>query len=710
MVETYKFLEYNNEITQLDENGKNKLYKDKDALKEFERYVKDNSKSFPSEYDRFKYMVEEGYYDKDLGKVPEEVIERLTEKAYAKGFEFQSFMACQQFYDKYSIVKKHLNTQTKQEVSRVYLENYEQHNVRVALFFYQDDYEKAEALLEQLMEQTFQPATPSYFNGGKGKRGELSSCYLFVVDDSLDSMNFVSNNVKQASKVGGGCAVDVTRIRPQGATVNGNPGASKGIIPFIKDLENGLSHIDQGGTRPGAGAVYLNIFHLDVMDFLDAKKINADEGLRLSTISTGLTVPDKFMELVKEDGDFYTFDTYDTYIHHGKYIDEIDFNVDYDKLVDNPNIRKRKYKARDMMNKIAQTQIQSGYPYIFFIDTANDNHPLKGVGKVRMSNLCTEISQLQEISDIKPMMLSEENVMGRDVVCTLGSLNVVNVVEKGLLEESVHVGIETLTRVTDLMYLPQLPSVQKANNDLRAIGLGTLNLHGLLAKNMVSYGSREALDIVNSLYSAIRYYAIQKSMELAKERNNVFYGFDKSEYANGNVFKPYIEKDHTPRTEKAKNVLSKVYIPTKEDWEALAEDVKKYGMYNGYLLTTAPTQSISYVQNATSSIMPVVSPIELRKYGNSEAYYPMPYMSAITQFFYENETAYKLDNKKIINTSAIVQKHTDQAVSTILFVESEISTAELSGAYYYAWEKGLKSLYYTRSAKSKVVECESCSV
>ena len=446
------------------------------------------------------------------------------------------------------------------------------------------------------------------------------------------------------------------------------------------------------------------------MDLLSSKKINASESVRLDKLSIGVTIPNKFMELVKEGKPFYTFDTYDINKVYGKYLDELNIDEWYEELLNNDKINKVKHDAREVMTDIAKTQLESGYPYVFYIDNANDNHPLKNLGKVKMSNLCTEISQLQEVSEIHPYAYSDKNIINRDVVCTLGSLNLVNVVEKGLLNESVDIGTRALTKVTDIMDLPYLPSVQKANDDIRAIGLGSMNLHGLLAKNMISYGSREALDLVNSLYSAINFQSIKTSMLMAKETGKPFAGFEKSDYATGEYFVRYIRESNQKKKEKAKKVLSKIYIPTQDDWDKLAKEVKVHGLYNGYRKAEAPTQSISYVQNATSSIMPVPSAIENRQYGDMETYYPMPYLSPITQFFYEGETAYKIDNKRIINTSAVVQKHTDQAVSTILYVESEIPTNKLVSLYYYAWEQGLKSLYYTRSRKLSVIECETCSV
>ncbi|AAX92329.1 ribonucleotide reductase [Staphylococcus phage Twort] len=294
------------------------------------------------------------------------------------------------------------------------------------------------------------------------------------------------------------------------------------------------------------------------------------------------------MELLKEDKYYYTFNVYDVKQKYGFTLNEINMSEYYDIFVNDDDIRKEKYYTRDIMTDIARTQLESGYPYVFYIDNANDNHPLKKLGKVQMSNLCCEVTQLQEVSDIFPYLQSHNDTIGNDVVCTLGSLNLVNVVEKGLLKESVDSGIRSLSKVTDLMNVPFLPSVQKANDELRAIGLGAMNWHGLLAKNMLSYGSRESLDIANSLFSAIRYYSIKSSMELAKETGKVFKGFKESEYYTGEVFSSYIQKSHEPRTKKAKKVLEKVYIPTEEDWNSLSKDVKEYGMYNGYLNNLAP--------------------------------------------------------------------------------------------------------------------------
>lgn len=380
-----KWIELNNEITQLDENGKNKLYKDQEALDEYLKYIEDNTRKFNSAVERIRLLTKEGTYDKIFDSVPDTIIDEMTKLAYSFNFKFPSFMAGQKFYESYA------SKQYDKNDKPIFVEDYEQHNVRVALYLFQNDYVKARELLIQLMEQTFQPSTPTYNNSGQANRGELSSCYLFVVDDSIESLNFVEDSVANASSNGGGVAIDLTRIRPKGAPVRNRPNSSKGVIAFAKAIEHKVSIYDQGGVRQGSGAVYLNIFHNDILDLLSSKKINASESVRLDKLSIGVTIPNKFMELVKEGKPFYTFDTYDINKVYGKYLDELNIDEWYEELLNNDKINKVKHDAREVMTDIAKTQLESGYPYVFYIDNANDNHPLKNLGKVKMSNLCKQM-------------------------------------------------------------------------------------------------------------------------------------------------------------------------------------------------------------------------------------------------------------------------------------------------------------------------------
>ena len=245
----------------------------------------------------------------------------------------------------------------------------------------------------------------------------------------------------------------------RGEAIKGIKGVAKGVLPVAKSLEGGFSYADQLGQRPGAGAVYLNIFHYDVEEFLDTKKVNADEDLRLSTISTGLIVPSKFFDLAKEGKDFHMFAPHTVYKEYGVTLDDIDLEAYYDELVANPNIDKKKKDAREMLNMIAQTQLQSGYPYLMFKDNANKVHANSDIGQIKMSNLCTEIFQLQETSIINDYGTEDE--IKRDISCNLGSLNIVNVMESGKFKDSVHTGMDALTVVSDEADIQNAPGVKK---------------------------------------------------------------------------------------------------------------------------------------------------------------------------------------------------------------------------------------------------------
>ena len=276
------------------------------------------------------------------------------------------------------------------------------------------------------------------------------------------------------------------------------------------------------------------------------------------------------------------------------------------------------------------------------------------------------------------------------------------------IARATRLGIRALTSVSDLSNIQNAPGVNKANRELHAVGLGAMNLHGYLAKNKIMYGSKEAKDFVQTFFMMVNYYSIVESVQIAVDKNETFIGFEESEYYNGEYFKKYIENDYSPKTKKVKKLFEGINIPTQKDWEFLSIHVHNLGMYNAYRLAIAPTQSIGYVQNATPSIAPIVDTVEIRTYGNSTTYYPMPYLSQQNYFFYQS--AFEMDMYKYIDLVATAQEHIDQGISTILYVDSETSTRELARLYIYAWKKGLKSLYYTRTRLLSASECESCSV
>lgn len=691
-----RYLELNNEVLQK-KNGFFQLEKDQAAIKEFAAEVEEKFRHFSSEKERIEKLIAENYYENFLEKYSLEAIERLTKQAFAYQFTFQSFMAISKFYKDYA-----MRSNDKQQ----YLEKYEHRVVATALHLSQGDEQMAEMLIDAMMEQRYQPATPTFLNSGKARRGELVSCFLLEIDDTLNSIGFNVNTAMQLSKIGGGVALNLSKLRGRSEAIKDVAHAAKGVVPVMKLLEDSFNYADQMGQRKGAGAVYLNIFHADVEEFLDTKKINADEKSRIQTLSLGLIIPDKFFELAKENKPFYTFMPLSVYKAYGVHLDDMDIDAMYETLVQDDRVIKKELNARSMLTQIATTQFESGYPYIVYKSTANRENPLKNIGNIKMSNLCTEIFQLQSTSSIGDYGKSDK--IGYDICCNLGSLNAVNVMEKKSIKESVFAGMDALTAVSNMSHIENAPGIQKANEAFHSVGLGVMNLHGFLAKNKIMYESQEAKDFVRTFFMAINFYSIQRSMEIAKQSQQKFTDFDKSDYASGIYFEKYFNTDFRPQTAYVAELFDGIEIPTPEDWKKLAADVKKYGLYHSYRLAIAPTQSISYIQNATPSIMPIVDHIEARTYGNATTYYPMPYLSIENYFYYKS--SYNMNMMNVIDLVAEIQQHVDQGISTILYVTNEVTTRELARLYIYAHHKGLKSLYYTRTKNLSVEECLSCAV
>ncbi len=1086
-----KWIEKNNEIMRRDEKGQLSLDKDKEAIKLFQEHIDSKTKKFSSELARLRYLVEENYYINVFEKYTEDQLQELIDYSYSFNFEFKSFMAISKFYDQYA-----LKTRDK----KLWLESFEQHNVIVALYLADGNVELAKRYIKGHTLQTVQTATPTYLNSGRKQRGELASCYLFTMDDTLNSIQFVKSQISQASKIAGGVAANLSRLRSRGSSIKGIKGAAKGVLPVAKLIEGEVGYADQMGSRSGAGSVYLHIFHYDVLELLNSKKINADEDTRLSTLSIGLIVPDFFYQLAKENKDLYMFDPKSIQDEFGEdvILDDIEIAEWYDKIVENDNILKQKINAREMLNLIAQIQLQSGYPYIMNKNNANKNHALSELGEVKMSNLCvtgdtelltekgyrsakelyesqeplkvvidnrtkefkqeqhgveivdaipmqltarqadvfeietkqgykikstewhkyykmnsdksiskvqlnelnigdkllvqsgegnfgsfndthlayimgliagdgtfgnretakiylydekkylkevveniveeviekyrdkslplhhsatlapkftyaekedrlslsssilrdvlahfgfnretklkfpkflkqadkatitaylsglyqmdatvnanskykamsieltstskefmqdiqqqllnlgvystiyesiretsmlpdsnrelkeykvqntyklsiqdrksrdkfmaevalkpqdinkavmfnltlqpksrnpkhnftaeiksinyigkedvydttqedyhslifngivtgncTEIFQFMEVSDIKDY--HEQDVLGQDIICNLASLNMVKTIEENEVEEAIRTGMRALTFVAENSRIEHLPTVHKANKNMRAVGLGVMSFHSMCAKNKIRYGSEESLDLMNVYGMLMDFYSLDETMQIAKEKQSKFYRFEDSDYAiKDKEFGEYFYKnsrvteDVTPVTNKVKEIFKDIYLPTKEDWQRLAKDVGEHGLYSAYRLSIAPTQSISYITNCSSALTPVVDTVERRTYGNSETFYPMPYLSPETMWFYTS--AFNIPNEHIINVAAVAQKWIDQGVSTILFVNSEVETNKLARLYAYANDRGLKSLYYTRNKLLSIEECTSCAV
>ncbi|MCL2587214.1 MAG: class 1b ribonucleoside-diphosphate reductase subunit alpha [Firmicutes bacterium] len=683
------------------ETGFFDLEKDLEARDAFLLETNQRTHKSKTIHEHILYLVKEGLYEDFYLSYSEQDIDIVWKAIKTENFQFASYMSAAKFYKDYA-----LKTGDKQ----TYLETYEHRTLAVALHTARGDVGLAKDIALVMIRQQYQPATPTFLDAGKARRGELVSCFLLEMDDDLNSISFQLGTSMYLSKVGGGVALNLSKLRARGEEIKGIQNAAKGVMPVLKLLEDGFNYADKMGQRKGAGAAYLNIFHADVEEFLDTKKINADEKSRIQTLSLGLTVPNKFFDLAKTGEDYYVFYPYTVRKKYDIHLDEMDMSEWYEKLVADPDIKKKKLDARAMLTNIAKTQFESGYPYIVYIDTANKHHALKDLGRIKMSNLCTEIFQLQTPSVIRDYY--EKDDIGFDISCVLGSLNIVNVMEGKNIEFAVKTATEALTNVSDLSTVTNAPSVYEANNAFHSIGLGAMNLHGYLAKNLIPYESPEAVEFVSAFFAAVNFYSIRASMIIAKRRAEKFHGFERSEYHKGAYFNKYLKNHYNPTSDRVKELFKGIKLPTQDDWAKLKADVREHGMFNAYRLTIAPNQAISYIQNSTASIQPVVDAIEVRTYGNAKGndttYYPMPYLSKKNILLYKS--SYTMDQTKIIDLVAAAQEHIDQGISTVLYVTSMATTRDLVKLYLYAFKKGLKSLYYTRTKNLTIEECLLCSV
>ncbi|GAA2525040.1 class 1b ribonucleoside-diphosphate reductase subunit alpha [Rarobacter incanus] len=684
-------------------DGKIQFDKDKLAARQyFLQHVNQNTVFFHSLREKLNYLVENHYYEaRVLDQYSAEFIKSLFEQAYAKKFRFETFLGAFKYYTSYTL---------KTFDGQRYLERFEDRVCMVALALAQGDENLARNYVEEIISGRFQPATPTFLNLGKAQRGEAVSCFLLRIEDNMESIARGINSALQLSKRGGGVALLLSNLREQGAPIKKIENQSSGVIPVMKLLEDSFSYANQLGARQGAGAVYLHAHHPDIMRFLDTKRENADEKIRIKTLSLGVVIPDITFELAKKNEDMYLFSPYDVERIYGKPFADINVSELYHELVDDGRIRKSKINAREFFQTIAELQFESGYPYVMFEDTVNKANPI--AGKITHSNLCSEILQVSTPSTYNAD-LSYEHI-GRDISCNLGSLNIAKAMDSPDFGKTIETAIRALTAVADQTSIDSVPSIRRANSEGRAIGLGQMNLHGYLARERIHYGSEEGLDFTNIYFLTVAYHALRASNKLAIETGSAFGGFAESKYASGEYFDKYTEQVWEPKTDRVRQLFADagIAIPTQDDWRELKASVMQHGIYNQNLQAVPPTGSISYINNSTSSIHPVASRIEIRKEGKiGRVYYPAPYLTNDNLEYYQD--AYEIGFEKIVDTYAQATQHVDQGLSLTLFFKDTATTRDLNRAQIYAWRKGIKTLYYIRLRQmalegTEVEGCVSC--
>ena len=699
-MDNYSYHELNAMLNLYGANGEIQFEKDKEAARAyFLDHVNQNTVFFHSIEEKLHYLVENEYYDDVvLKQYSEEFVKELFKQTYSYRFRFPTFVGAYKFYTSYAL---------KTFDGERYLERFEDRVVMNALMLARGDEQIAKDTVDEILSGRFQPATPTFLNAGKKQRGEFVSCFLLRVEDNMESIARAVTSALQLSKRGGGVGLNLTNVREHGAPIKKIENQSSGVIPVMKMLEDAFSYANQLGARQGAGAVYLNAHHPDIMKFLDTKKENADEKTRIKTLSLGVVIPDITIELAKTNEDMYLFSPYDVEIVYGKPMSDVSITEIYHQLVDDPRIRKSKIKARELFEKIAELQFESGYPYIVYEDTVNKENPIEG--RINMSNLCSEILQVNTPTTYNNDMSYKD--IGKDISCNLGSLNIAKAMESLDFEKTIEIAIRSLTSVSEQSYIDSVMSVAEGNKKSRAIGLGQMNLHGYFGKEEMYYGDEESIDFTNIYFLTVLYYALKASNKIAIETKSPFDGFKKSKYADGSFFDKYTQQKWEPATEKVAKIFkdAKIRIPKKKDWEELKASVMEHGIYNQNLQAVPPTGSISYINNSTSSIHPIASQIEIRKEGKlGRVYYPAPYLTNDNRKYFED--AYEIGPEKVIDVYAAATQHIDQGLSLTLFFKDTATTRDVNKAQIYAWKKGIKTIYYIRIRQNALegTEMEGC--
>lgn len=543
-------------------------------------------------------------------------------------------------------------------------------------------------------------ATPTISNARKPFH-QLSSCFIDTVPDSLDGIYRSLDNFAKVSKHGGGMGLYYGKVRANGSDIRGFKGVAGGVIRWIRLANDTAVAVDQLGVRQGSVAVYLDVWHKDVPEFLQLRTNNGDDRMKAHDVFPGLCYPDLFWKLAKEDMEamWYMMCPHEIKQEMGFQLEDYygeEWEERYFQCVRNPRLSKRSMPVKEMVRMIIRSAIETGTPFAFNRDTVNRMNPNKHKGMVYSSNLCTEIMQnMKEIRSLSSEVLDvngekvlrTETIAGDFVVCNLASLVLGNIDldSDQEMEEVISTVVRALDNVIELNYYP-IPYAEITNRKYRAIGLGTSGYHHALVKRGMSFSQEEHLEYMDKVYEKINYYAIKASSEIAAEKGSYEY-FEGSEWQDGKYFA--LRGYHS------------------EDWLALKEKVAKNGLRNGYLLAVAPTGSTSIISGTTAGIDPVMSRYFLEEKKGMIIPRVAPELTPETFWLYEN--AHEIDQTWIVRAAGMRQRHIDQGQSLNFFITNDFTMKRILNLYLQAWEEGVKSIYYVRSKSLEVEACDSCS-
>ncbi|OPX46777.1 ribonucleoside-diphosphate reductase subunit alpha [Clostridium thermobutyricum] len=543
-------------------------------------------------------------------------------------------------------------------------------------------------------------ATPTMSNARKPFY-QLSSCFIDTVNDSLKGIYKSLDNFSEVSKFGGGMGIYIGKIRALGSPIRGFKGASGGIIPWVKLFNDTAIAVDQLGVRNGSVAIWLDAWHKDLPEFLQIRTNNGDDRKKAHDVFPGLCYPDLFWRLAENDidADWNMMCPHEIKNVKGYSLEDFygeEWEKRYYECVEDERIEKRVMKVKDIVRLIIKSAAETGTPFAFYRDKVNKMNPNKHKGMIYSSNLCTEIMQNMSPMDIQQTEIIDENgdkiivektKAGDFVVCNLSSvvLGNIDVTSEEEIEYVVETQIRGMDNVIDLNYY-SVPYAEVTNKRYRAVGLGTSGYHHMLANNRIHFTDEKHKDFVDKVYENINYYAIKASMKIAKEKGR-YKEFEGSDWENGQYFELRDYKS--------------------ERWNLLREEIKSYGMRNGYLMAVAPNGSTATLAGTSEGVDPVMSRFWLEEKKGSIVPKTAPGLSEETYWYYNS--AYNIDQIWCVQMNGVRQRHIDQGQSFNLYITTNYTMRQIMNLYIEACKRGVKSIYYVRSKSLTVGDCESCS-
>ncbi len=647
--------------------------------------------------EHFDDYIKRGLYYKDFYQyyTPEEILEagKHLSKETDESYEYTTIVS---FIKRYLLNPNKVVKELPQEMYMsvaLFLAIPEEKENRLAL---------ALEIYEHCSKQRISLPTPTLLNA-RTNYHQLSSCFKINVDDDLRGIYHAVENMAQISKFGGGVGVYLGNIRARGGAIRGVKGMSGGVNPWIKVINDTAVAVNQLGSRLGAISVTLDMWHLDIYDFLDLQTETGDIRSKAFDIFPAVSIPDLFMRRLQEGKAWTLFDPNEVKNLYGKSLQDHfgeEFEKFYEELERDERLgMKKSVDTKDLFKKFLKTTVETGMPYVFFRDTVNRLNPNKHAGNIYSTQLCTEICQNTSASKFIEETIEDGKIVlrydpGDLVVCNLASINVATVYEPSMMARVFPVLMRVLDNVITLNYYP-IKEAERTSKRYRSVGVGYLGLAEYLATRKISYDSEEARTETDRLFERYAYYTYRASVDLAKERGT-YELYPGSEYSKG-ILLGRNQAWYESNTDHA------------DEWRTLFTDMAAHGVRFAYHTAPAPNTSTAGVVGTTAALLPIYKRYFVETNLSAPTIRVAPKLSKENFWFYKEYI--HMDMADVISLIAVVYKWVDQSISFEWMIDpSRVSPAQLYGYYVQAWEKEIKTVYYVRSLSGEVKEgCVSCS-